>query len=616
MRLIALIPLLVALATPGATPAADWFAAAGSRLGLSPGQDEEFLDPEVAFVVTAEATAPDRLLTTWRVEEGYYLYTQKFGFTPKTPGMTVGAIAAPATEIKDDPYFGRVPTVTGDFIIDVPLTGGQGGSEVTVEVAYQGCAEAGICYPPMRKLLTVALPQPDERGAGPSRPAVAPGPLGAADAIAARLGGESFGITLATFFGFGLLLALTPCVLPMIPILSGLIIGAGDSMNARRGVLLSGTYVLAMAGTYALAGVVAGLFGRNLQAAAQHPAILIGFAAIFVVLAAAMFGLVHVQVPAALQGRLTAAANRQRTGSLGGVAAMGVLSAIIVGPCVAPPLAGALLYIAASGDAVLGGFALFALALGMGVPLLAIGASAGHWLPRAGVWMESVKHLFGYVLLGVALWLLERLLPAPVILGLAGVLLLAASAHFRAFDSLQDIDTVWRRVGKGIGLAVAVWGAALVLGAAAGGNDPLRPLAPLTGDAGTGGEPALQFARVQGADELAAALAAARTASRPVMLDLYADWCIECKQLERTTFADPGVRAALAGFLLLQADVTANDAADQRLLKNYGLFGPPAILFFGADGAEQREFRVVGYVAAREFRAHVAAVSAARVASR
>jgi thiol:disulfide interchange protein DsbD len=419
---------------------------------------------------------------------------------------------------------------------------------------------------------------------------------------------------LVTFFGFGLLLAFTPCVLPMIPILSGIIVGQAANMNSRRGLALSAVYVLAMALTYALAGIVAGLFGRNLQAAFQAPAVLIGFAALFVVLALSMFGVYELQLPASLRERLARWSGRHRGGAHGGVAIMGALSAVIVGPCVAPPLAGALLYIAQSGDASLGGAALFVLALGMGTPLLAIGASAGHWLPRAGAWMEAVKHAFGFLLLGVALWLLERILPPSVVLAGWGILLICAAVALGALEALPATSTGLQRFWKGLGLVLFTWGAAALIGAAAGGERLTQPLGLFAARAQIREEP-LPFRPVKGLAGLEQALAQTPEAGQPVMLDFYADWCIECKQMERSTFADRGVRQALGAMTLLQSDVTANDAQDRALLRRFELFGPPAILFFDAQGREIRTARVVGYVDASRFRAHVADLGATAFAA-
>ncbi|MFO1435349.1 MAG: protein-disulfide reductase DsbD [Gammaproteobacteria bacterium] len=412
--------------------------------------------------------------------------------------------------------------------------------------------------------------------------------------------------TLAAFFGYGLLLALTPCVFPMVPILSGILVGQKHTTPIRAFVL-SAVYVLAMALTYAVAGAIAGLFGKNLQAAFQQPAVLIAFALVFVALAMSMFGFYELQLPAAWQSRLDDISRRQRVGSLGGVALMGVLSAVIVGPCVAPPLAGALVYIGRSGNALLGGAALFTMALGMGAPLLAVGASAGHLLPRAGSWMETVKKIFGVLMLAMAVWFVSRILPPTVTLALYALIAIIAASLLGAFHRLDSKSSGAQRLSKGLGLAASVYALALLVGALSGRDDPLQPLsgvfATRSATVATNSSERLNFAPVRGADGLKAALVAA--GGKPVMLDFYADWCIECKKLEKETFADNTVRNTLRDVVLLRADVTANDDADQGLLHELGLIGPPAILFFDHDGTEKRSYRVQGFIEPQPFVQHV-----------
>jgi len=407
------------------------------------------------------------------------------------------------------------------------------------------------------------------------------------------------------FFGLGLLLTFTPCVLPMIPILSSIIVGQGEGLTTRKAFTLSLTFVLAMAATYTLAGVVAGLSGANLQAVFQNPWVLGVFSGLFVLLALAMFGLYDLQVPASLQARLTALSNRQQGGTYIGVGIMGFLSALIVGPCVAAPLAGALIYIAQTGDAVLGGMALFALSLGMGTPVLLVGTSAGRLVPKVGPWMSAVKAGFGVLLLGVAIYLLERIVPEWVVLLLWGALLCVVAVYLGAFDSLGTDAGGPRRFAKGVGLVALVYGVALVVGGSAGGGDVFRPLGAFSASGGSEA-PSLRFRPVKGLAGLEAELDLASSQGRPVMLDFYADWCVSCKELERYTFSDPEVQAVLSNAVLLQTDVTANDEQDRSLLRALGLFGPPAILFFGADGKERRSYRVVGFMDAEPFRAHAA----------
>jgi thiol:disulfide interchange protein DsbD len=376
--------------------------------------------------------------------------------------------------------------------------------------------------------------------------------------------------------------------------------------------VLSLVYVLAMAATYTLAGVFAGLFGDNLQATFQNPWILSTFAGVFVLLALSMFGFYELQMPAFIQGRLSDISNRQKGGSLAGVAVMGFLSALIVGPCVAAPLAGALIYIGQTGDAVLGGFALFALSLGMGAPLIAIGTGAGKLLPKAGPWMDAIKAVFGVLLLGVAIWMLERILPAQITLSLWAALLILSSIYLRALDALPVEASGWTRLWKGLGVVSLVYGVLLLIGAASGARDPLQPLGGMLAANSGGGvaaasaqEAHLPFTRIKTVADLDRELGTAARQGRPVMVDFYADWCVSCKEMEKYTFADAAVRQALSQYTLLQADVTANDAADKALMKRFNLIGPPSILFFDSTGKERSDLALVGFKPAEQFVKHV-----------
>jgi thiol:disulfide interchange protein DsbD len=570
----------------------------------------QFLPPDQAFQMAWEQPTPDSLSVTFDIAEGYYLYRDKFAVKPVAGVTSVGSIDFPPSETKDDPEFGEVQIYRGAVALTVPLEVAPRAEPARLQLVWQGCAEDGICYPPIKREITLTPPakaSPTPGDAGLADPVTTPAPaagvsippadaMDETSALAARLDTQSLPLTALWFLMAGLALALTPCVFPMVPILAGIIVGDRARAQPARGLWLATVYVLAMASTYAVVGLLAGLFGRNLQAGFQHPAVLTGFSALFVVLALSMFGFFHLQVPAFIQNRVEAASRRQQGGRLLGVAVMGVLSAVIVGPCVAPPLAAALIYLGRSGSPVTGGVALFALGLGMGAPLLVLGASAGRWLPRAGVWMESVKHAFGVIFLGLAIWFLERVVPPATTLALWGVLLIGAAIYLGAVEPLRETASGWQRFFKGIGLSLLCYGVVLLVGAAAGANDPLRPLAPLTATRMAVAGPAdVGFQAVRGPEGLAAALSAAAAAGQPALLDVYADWCIECKRLERNTFAAPEVQAALAGTRLLRADVTASDATDGALLKSLGLVGPPAVLLFSPDGRERSGARLVGY---------------------
>ena len=412
-------------------------------------------------------------------------------------------------------------------------------------------------------------------------------------------------LIVASFFGFGVLLTFTPCVLPMIPILSGIIVGQGAPVSRGRAFSLAAAYVLGMAFTYTIAGVIAGLSGSLLSSALQNPWVLSAFALIFVMLALSMFDVYELQVPASLQIRFGNASNKMQGGRLVGVTGMGALSALIVGPCVAAPLAAALLYLSQSRDALLGGTALFAMALGMGTPLLLIGLSAGELLPKVGAWMNAVKRFFGFLLLGVAIWLIMPVIPATAAMLLWASLLIVSAMFLRALDPLPPVASDPVRLGKGAGILALVAGIALLVGALSGSEDVLQPLASLRSQ--TQLRSGLHFQRVQSNAELDRRLEQA--AGKYVMLDFYADWCVACKEMERFTFTDPQVQARLKDVVLLQADVTANKPEDIGLLKRFGLFGPPGIILFDRSGAEVKAFRVIGYQPSEQFLVSLSHVS-------
>ncbi len=563
--------------------------------------EPELLEPEKAFRFSARLQDPRTIEVTYRIAPGYYLYRDKFRFSAVPAEVKLGAAQIPPGKRKRDEFFGEVETHRGDLTIIVPFeVEGTGLTALTLTATSQGCADVGVCYVPQdqkAELVLASLAAVPPQGGATEQLFGAQPPV--SDATVVTLFASGFWLVVASFFGFGLLLSFTPCVLPMVPILSGVIVGGGAHITKMRGFLLASAYVLGMAVTYAIAGVAAGLSGAMLSTVLQNPWVVGGFAAVFVALALAMFGLYELQLPVALQSKLAEASGRIRGGHAAGVFLIGVFSALIVGPCVAAPLAGALLYISQSHDVVLGGSALFAMALGMGVPLLAVGASAGALLPKAGPWMETVKRFFGVLLLGVAIFLVSPFIPAAVHLLAWGVLLIVTAIYLRAIDPLPVHAHGFQRFSKGIGIIALVAGIAFLIGALSGGRDVLQPLSGLRVGASEAAAPS--FERVGSVSELDGRIQAA--GGRPVMLDFYADWCVSCKEMERYTFSDTGVQARMGQMLLLQADVTVGTPEHLALLKRFRLFGPPGIIFFDRSGREIEGLRVIGFQPAKEFAA-------------
>jgi thiol:disulfide interchange protein DsbD len=573
------------------------------------------LEPEKAFVFESIGFDEGSALVRFTAQPGYYLYTDKFEFrVADAPGFEISAVEYPEGVIKDDPEFGSVPVYYGEVEIPVRFSRPAGDTRnITLEADFQGCRDGDICYPPMSRAVSFEMPGAVQAiPVEPSTSTVRVAPLSEQDRLA-RLLLDNPARAIVAFFIAGLLLAFTPCVFPMVPILSGIIVGQGDRLTTARAFWLSLVYVLAMAVTYTVAGVLAGLFGQNLQAVFQNPWILSGFVAVFVLLALSMFGFYELQLPGRLQTRLAEASNRQQGGQLGGVAVMGFLSALIVGPCVAPPLMAALIVIGSSGSATLGGAALFALAMGMGLPLILFGVSAGKLVPRAGAWMDAVKAVFGVGLLALAIWMLERIVPGGIIMLLWGVLAIACAVYLGALDSLPEGASGWKKLWKSLGVVLLALGLLELAGAAAGGDYWLRPLQPFQGGGGAHAEAEhVEFQRIKSGDDLDRAVALAATGGKGAMLDFYADWCVECKRMERNTFPDAGVQALLEPLQLLQTDVTANDDTDQELMRSFDIIGPPAILFFDRNGVEMKDYRLVGYFDPDEFTAHLRQVRSAQ----
>jgi thiol:disulfide interchange protein DsbD len=594
---------LAASAETRAMPAAD-LALPGGAIGRILGNpaptraSDAPLPPEVAFRTHARLTSPTTLQVTWDIASGYYLYRDSLRVASESPGVALGALQLPPGEPKDDEYFGTTEVYFIETSGQAAVSGAVPPEGLRLRISQQGCKENSICYPPQTLALSV---EPPAAGVAAGSPPPAP-MVSEQDRLASMIANANLGLVLATFAGLGLLLSFTPCCLPMVPILSGIIVGQGPKVTTGRAFGLSLAYVLGMAVTYTAAGAAFAAAGAQIQSTLQQPAIVVGVSLLFVALALAMFGLYELQLPAGLLNRLTAAGNRQRAGTVFGTAAMGALSALVVTTCVAPPLVGALSFIAQSGDIARGALALFAMSIGMGAPLLALGASAGRLLPRAGPWMNAVKAFFGFMLLGLAIWMLDRILADGVTMVLWGLLALLAGVMLGVFRPLESGATRTAQAARGLGLVAVLYGLALFIGAWSGARSPLEPLAAMQSNS----RPALEsigFRRIKTVADLDAALAAAP--GRPAMLDFYADWCTSCIEMERYTFSAPAVKAALGNTLLLQADVTANDAEDQALLRRFGVFGPPTIVFFDTEGREHNGARVVGFMPAEEFSAHV-----------
>jgi thiol:disulfide interchange protein DsbD len=611
MQRIGWILLSLVLGAPFVS-AADLDAKASAVLDDEP----EFLSADQAFVFSAELGQDGALRAHWQMPDGYYLYRHRFEFSvPAGSPFVLGDAEIPQGKVKNDEYFGEVQVYYHEVSARVPVTRtGSGTGVFEATVTYQGCADRGLCYPPQTK--HVSFPAESVAAAKGALTSAAATPVAGAPAekteeqrLATLLTRGNLFFALGTFFILGIGLAFTPCVLPMVPILSSIIVGQGASVTRLRAFTLSLAYVLGMAFTYATLGVLVGLFGAsmNLQAALQSPPVLIGFAIVFVLLALSMFGLYELQLPQAWQNRVNALSQNQRGGEYVGVAVMGSLSSLVVSPCLSAPLAGALIVISSTGDAMLGGSALLALGLGMGVPLLLIGSSGAQLLPRAGAWMNNVKAVFGVLLIGVAVWLLERVIPAQMTLLLWALLAVGVGVYLGALDFSPRQG--WSQLFKAAGAFSFIYGVLLLIGAASGAHDPLAPLSGIAQSGVAQREPAeVQWKKVRGMAALQAEIAAAEEEGKPVALDFYADWCISCKVMARTVFTEPAVAAQLGRFHLLQADVTANDALDQELLKHFGLFGPPSMLFFGLDGDEISALRMQGEMDRTAFEHHLGRV--------
>jgi thioredoxin:protein disulfide reductase len=586
-------------------------AALGQLSNLLGNQNDDILTVDQAFPFTAKLTTPNTLQLYWNIAEEHYLYREKFqiGLTQNDQEVAYSH-SFPAGKFKQDPLLGHTEVYTTPLRLTLQFPSVNPDLPLILTVKYQGCSERyGICYPPMSKTQTLSIPDnvliaTATITSTTSDITQASLVVSEQDRLAGYLTSGNYPLMILVFFGFGLLLSLTPCVFPMIPILSGIIAGQRE-ITTRKAFMLSLTFVLAMALTYTFAGVLAGLFGQNLQAVFQNPWIISVFSLIFVILSLSMFGFYQLQLPTSLQGKLAAISHQQEGGTLVGAAIMGALSALIVGPCVAPPLTAALIVIGQTGDALLGGLALFSLSLGMGIPLLVIGTSAGNLLPKAGSWMVTVKAIFGVALLAVAIWMLGRILPPSLTMFLWGTLFIVSAAYMGAMEPLPADSAGWHTLWKGLGLVLLVAGILLLIGVASGNKHLLQPLYQPAVTVESSNNQALPFKRIKSLADIEQHLRIAQQNQQTVLLDFYADWCISCHEMEAFTFGDPQVKIALKDMLLLQADVTQNDKVDRALMKHFSVMGPPSLLFFDTQGQEHNAYRIVGHVAAKPFSDHI-----------
>jgi thioredoxin:protein disulfide reductase len=603
---------------------------------------DEFLQPDEAFRFDAIPDGPDHVRLIWQIADGYYLYRTRIKAATTSDRAQLGALEMPKGETKSDEYFGKQEIYHHELVAGVPVARASAAQlALPLQVTYQGCATAGLCYPPITKEIMVSLPSGNggAGAVGSMSSTVSAGSVSSAagattaccngaasvanasglsnagavasisptganatgyvseqDRFATLIKSGNTFLMLGGFFLAGLVLAFTPCVLPMVPILSGIIAGQGKNVTTGRAFALSLTYVLGMAFTYTIAGALCAAAGKQVQTIFQQPWILALFAALFIALALSMFGLFTIQMPAAIQTRVADVSNKQAAGTFGGVALMGILSALIVTTCVGPALVGALIVIGQTGQIARGAAALFAMSIGMGTPLLVVGASAGKLLPKAGAWMDTVKKLFGVMMLAVAAWMLARIIPERL-----SLVLWAIPALVCAWLLLTEIRkrsaATW--VVRFVGAAAGVYGLALITGSALGGTDPLSPFASRTAH-----QHELPFRTIKSVADLQREITLAQTEGRTVLVDFSAKWCVSCKEMEKYTFTDSAVKTALDRTVLLRADVTENDAEDQALLKHMGIIGPPTIAFYGLNGQERANYRVVGFMKADEFASH------------
>jgi thiol:disulfide interchange protein DsbD len=569
---------------------------------------DEALPADEVFIADAFAVDGNTIEFGIRLLPNYYLYKSKISVVSLHDDARVAGLDLPKGKVKTDEWLGEQEVYFDEVFGTVAIARATPEAmDLDIQLNYQGCKVDGICYLPVSKTLTVSMPVAKAITDLSSIP-VAGKPATEQARLSQIITESSLWAAAGLFFLAGLGLAFTPCVLPMVPILSGIIAGDGDNVTPMRGFTLALSYVMGMAIVYTGAGIAAAALGLQLQATFNQPWILVLFAGLFVILALGMFGVYDLQMPSSIQSKLSSASGSQKSGTMIGAFVMGALSSLIVTACVAPALIAALTVIAQTGDMLRGGSALFAMSLGMGAPLLVVGAAQGKLLPKAGGWMIAVKNAFGFMMLALAIWMLSRILPGPVTMLFWAILVFMGGVFMGGLTTLTGDSTGQQKLGKGFGFLTIIYGVILLLGALTGGSNPLQPLASVNTGGGTSVamvEHTLPFQRIKSADDLDREIAAATRDGKTVLLDFYADWCVSCKEMETYTFVDKDVQAALANTIWLQADVTANDAEDKTLLDRFGVFGPPTIIFFGPDGKQRRGYEVVGYMQAPDFAKHV-----------
>lgn len=593
------------------------FAAADENSNTS---QDEFLKVNEAFKFSYQEI-PNGFHLNFDIAEGYYLYKERFKLKPKALFTEADSIIfSTPGKAKNDPYFGLVHVFHDQLSVDLQLSGEAAASAQTINLSYQGCAEAGLCYPPVKQSLEYTPPALEQAKTTKqsndilntldNTPATTSdlATLDSSSSISNFLGSSDLLTIVGIFFLLGIGLTFTPCVFPMIPIITAVIAGQ-DKPTASRSFMLALSYVLGMSVTYAAAGVATGLLGAsaNLQVAFQNPIFLSVIALIFIALSLSMFGLYEIQLPEGIRSKLNNQSQSLRGGHIMTVFAIGALSALVVSPCVSAPLAGALLYISSTGDALIGGLSLLALGLGMGVPLILIAVGGGKFLPRAGAWMERIKNVFGVLLLAIAIWLVSRIVSETAQLGIWASFFIILAVFMGAFDTAES---GWKKFSKGLGLILFSMGAMLLIGLGSGSANILQPLDKLSqGAVIQSGSPlnqeALDFNTIHSLDELAQEIDKAQNQGLPVLVDVYADWCISCKVIEEEIFSDPAIKRTMQGFHLVKADMTENDAANVEFLESFELFGPPSILFYGLDGKELTSLRLVGEPSLETFAKHL-----------